>query len=77
MPFRYDQNQIPYHYIVEVMNRFKGLDLVDTVLEELWRNVDNTVQEAVTKIIPKEKKNVRRKHDFMRRLYKFLREEEK
>ena len=56
MPFRYDRNQIPYHYIVEVMNRFKGLDLVDTVLEELWRNVDNTVQEAVTKIIPKEKK---------------------
>ena len=38
------------------MNRVKGLDLVDTVLEELWRNVDNTVQEAVTKIIPKEKK---------------------
>ena len=77
MPFRYDRNQIPYHYIVEVMNRFKGLDLVDTVLEELWRNVDNTVQEAVTKIIPKEKKNIRRKHDCMRRLYKFLREEEK
>ena len=56
MPFRNDRNQIPYHYIVEVMNRVKGLDLVDTVLEELWRNVDNTVQEAVTKIIPKEKK---------------------
>ena len=38
------------------MNRLKGLDLVDTVLEELWRKVDNTVQEAVTKIIPKKKK---------------------
>ena len=55
-PFSYYLNQIPYDYIVEVMNRFKGLDLVDTVLEELWRNVDNTVQEAVTKIIPKKKK---------------------
>ena len=40
------------------MNRLKGLDLVDTVLEELWRKVDNTVQEAVTKIIPKKKKNI-------------------
>ena len=55
-PFRNYLNQIPYDYIVEVMNRFKGLDLVDTVLEELWTEVQNTVQEAVTKIISKKKK---------------------
>ena len=55
-PFRYDLNQIPYDYTVEVMNRFKGLDLVDRVPEELWMEVCNTVQEAVTKTIPKKKK---------------------
>ena len=55
-PFRNYLNQIPYDYIVEVMNRFKGLDLVDTVLEELWTEVQNTVQEAVTKTISKKKK---------------------
>ena len=49
-PFRYDLNQIPYDYTVEVMNRFKGLDLVDRVPEELWTEVCNIVQEAVTKI---------------------------
>ena len=54
--FRYDLNQIPYNYIVEVRNRFKGLDLIDRVPEELWTEVCNTVQEAVTKTIPKEKK---------------------
>ena len=55
-PFRYDLNQIPYDYTVEVMNRFKGLDLIDTVPEELWVEVHNIVQEAVTKTIPKKKK---------------------
>ena len=55
-PFRYDLNQIPYDYTVEVRNRFKGLDLVDRVPEELWREVHNTVQEAVIKSIPKKKK---------------------
>ena len=55
-PFRYDLNQIPYDYTVEVTNRFKGLDLVDRVPEELWMEVCNTVQEAVTKTVPKEKK---------------------
>ena len=55
-PFRYDLNQIPYNYTVEVMNRFKGLDLVDRVPEELWTEVHNLVQEAVTKTILKEKK---------------------
>ena len=55
-PFRYDLNQIPYDYTVEVTNRFKGLDLVDRVPEEQWMEVLNTVQEAVTKTIPKQKK---------------------
>ena len=55
-PFRYDLNQITYDYTVEVTNRFKGLDLVDRVPEEQWMEVLNTVQEAVTKTIPKQKK---------------------
>ena len=52
----YDLNQIPYSYTVEVTNIFKGLDRTDGVPEELWMEVCNTVQEAVIKIIPKEKK---------------------
>ena len=55
-PFRYDLNQIPFDYPVEVTNRFKGLDLIDRVPEELWMEVCGTVQEAVIKIIPKKKK---------------------
>ena len=55
-PFRYDLSQFPYDYTVEVTNRFKGLDLVDRVLEELWMEIHNTVQEAVTKTISKKKK---------------------
>ena len=55
-PFRCDLNQIPYDYIVEVMNRFEGLDLVDRMSLELWRRVHNIVQQAVTKIIPKKNK---------------------
>ena len=55
-PFRYDLNQIPYDYTMEVTNRFKGLDLIDREPEELWMEVHNTVQEAVTKTIPKKKK---------------------
>ena len=55
-PFRYDLNQILYDYIVEVINRFKRLDLVDRVPEELWEEVPDIVQEAVIKTIPKEKK---------------------
>ena len=54
--FRCDLNQIPYDYTVEVTNRFKGLDLVDRVPEELWTEVWNTVQESVTKTTPKKKK---------------------
>ena len=49
----FDINQISYDYIVEMVYRFKGLDLVDRVPEELWMEVRNTVQEAVNKIIPK------------------------
>jgi len=55
-PFRYDLNQIPYDYTVGVTNRFKGLDLIDRVPEELWMEVHDTVQEAGIKTIPKEKK---------------------
>ena len=55
-PFRYDLNQIPYDYTVEVTNRFKGLDLIDRVSEELWMQVRDIVQEAVIKTIPKKKK---------------------
>ena len=54
--FRYDLNQIPYYYTVAVTNRFKRLHLIDRVLEELWREVHNIVQEVVIKIIPKKKK---------------------
>ena len=55
-PFRYDLNQIPYSYTVEVRNKFKGLDLTDRVPDELWTEVRDIVQEAVIKTIPKKKK---------------------
>ena len=55
-PFRYDLNQIPFIYIVEVRNRFKGLDLIDRVPEELWNEVRDIVQETGSKTIPMEKK---------------------
>ena len=55
-PFRYDLNQIPYDYTVEVRNRFKGLDLIDKVPDELWNEVHNIVQETGIKTIPMEKK---------------------
>ena len=54
--FRYDLNQIPYDYIVEVTNRFKGLDWIDRVPEELWTEVRDIVQDAVIKTIPKKQK---------------------
>ena len=54
-PFRYDLNQIRYHYTVEMTNRFKGLDLIDRVPKELWTEVHDTVQEAVIKTIAKKK----------------------
>ena len=55
-PFRYDLNQIPYDYTVQVTNRFKGLALIDRVPEELWTEVHDTVEEVVIKVIPKKKK---------------------
>ena len=55
-PFRYDPNQITYNYTVKVRNRFKGLDLIDRVPEELWTEVPDLVHEAVIKTIPKKKK---------------------
>ena len=55
-PFRYDLNQIHYDYTVEVRNRFKGLDLIDRVPDELWNEVHDIVQETGIKTIPMEKK---------------------
>ena len=55
-PFRYDLNKIPYNYIVEVINRFKGLDLIDRMPEELWTEVHDIVQETGIKTISKKKK---------------------
>ena len=55
-PFRYDLNKIHFGYTVELTNRFKGLDLVDRVPEELWTEVHAIIQEVVTKTIPKKKK---------------------
>ena len=55
-PLRYDLNQIPYDYSVEETNRFKGLDLIDGVPEELWTAVHDIIQEAVIKTIPKKNK---------------------
>ena len=54
-PFRYDLSQIPYDYTVAITSIFKGLDLVERVSEELWIEVHNIVQEAVTKSIPRNK----------------------
>ena len=55
-PFRYDVNQIPYDYTVEVRNRFKGLNLIGRVPDELWTDVHDIEQETGIKTIPKKKK---------------------
>ena len=68
-PFRYDLNQIPYYYTVEMTNRFKGLDLINRVPEELLTDVHDVVQEAVIKTIPK-KRNAKRQNGCLRRPYK-------
>ena len=60
-PFRYDLNQIPCDYTMEVRNRFKGLDLIDRVSDELWTEVRDTVQETGIKTTPKKKKCKRAK----------------
>ena len=68
-PFRHDLNQIPYDYTVEVTNRFKGLDLIDRVPDELWTEVCDTVQETGIMTISK-KRNVKRQNGCLRRPYK-------
>ena len=60
-PFRYDLNQIPYDYTVEERNRFKGIDLIDRVPDELWTEVHDIVQETGSKTIPKKKKCIKAK----------------
>ena len=67
--FRYDLNQIPYDYTVEVTNRFKGLDLTDRVPDELWTEVRDIVQETGIKTIPK-KRNAKKENGCRRRPYK-------
>ena len=68
-PFRYVLNQIPYGYTVEVRNRFKGLDLIDRVPDELWTEVCNIVQETGIKTIPKKKK-LKKQNGCLRRPFK-------
>ena len=68
-PFRYDLNQIPYDYTVEVRNRFKGLDLIDRVTDELWMEVRDIVQEMGLRPSPR-KRNANRKNGCLRRPYK-------
>ena len=65
-PFRYDLNQIPYNYTVEVTNRFKGLDLIDTVPEELWTDFRDIVQEAEVNPSTR-KRNAKRQNGCLRR----------
>ena len=66
-PFRYDLNQITYDYTVEVGNRFKGLDLIDRVPDELWMEVRDIVQETGIKTIPKKKKCKKKKEKDMQK----------
>ena len=74
-PFKYDLNQIPYDYTVEVRDRFKGLDLIDRVLDELWMEVRDIVQETRSKTIPK--KNKYKKSKFKKRREERQRRKEK
>ena len=62
----YDLNKIPYDYTVEVTNRFKGLDLINRVLEKLWTEVHDIIQEVMIKTIPKKKK-FKKQNGFLRR----------
>ena len=68
-PLRYDLNQISHYYAVEVTNRFRRLDLIDKVPEELWMEVSDIVPEAVVKTIPR-KTNTKRQNACLRRRYK-------
>ena len=74
--FKHDLNQIPYDYMVEVTNRFKGLELIYRVSEDLWKEVHDIVQEVVMKTSP-EKRNAKRQNSCLKRAYKLLRKEEK
>ena len=85
-PFKYDLNQTPSNYTVKVRNRFKGLDLIDRMPEELWTEVHDIVQEAVIKMIPKKKeeemksprkRKAKRQNGYLSRPYKWLRKEVK
>ena len=69
-PFRYDLNQIPYGYTVEVRKRFEGLDLIDRVPDELWMEVHDIIQETGIKTIPKGKENAKKQNGCLRRPYK-------
>ena len=70
-PFRYDQNPIPYDYTVEVTNRFKGLDLIDRIPDELWMEVCDTVQETGSR--PSTwKRNAKKQNDCLGKPYKWL-----
>ena len=68
-PFRYDQNKIPYDYTGKVRNRFKGLDLMDRVLDELWTEVHDIVQETGIRPSPK-KRNAKKQNVCLGRPYK-------
>ena len=68
-PFRYELNQIPYDYTVELRNRFKGLDLIDRVPDELWTEVRDIVQETGSRPSPR-KRNVKMQNGCLRRPYK-------
>ena len=74
-PFRYDLNQIPYNYTVEVTTRFKGLGLIDRVPEELWTEVHDICTGGSDQ--DPRKRNSKRQNGFLRRPYKSLRKEEK
>ena len=65
-PFRYDLNEIPYDYKAEVRNRFKGLNLIDRVPDELWTDVHDIVQETGIKTILMEKKNTKKENGCLR-----------
>ena len=69
-PFRYDLNQIPYDYTVEVRNRFKGLDLTDRVPDELWNEVRDIVQETGIKTIPKRQRDAKKQNGCLGRPHK-------
>ena len=66
---RYDLNKIPYNYTLEVRNRFKGLDMIGRVLDELWKEICDIVQETGIKTIPKKKKCIKA-NGYLRRPYK-------